>query len=139
MRKTILVAGAALAALWSGGAGAPVSANAKGASSPEVRVQLVQGREESLTKALARLKDPDPEARQRAAEYLGQKGDMTVVKPLASSLADPNPEVRAQTERSMWKIWLRSGDPEVDKILYVGIEFMATGRLQSAIDAFTEV
>ena len=66
-------------------------------------------------------------------------GDMSVVEPLTSALADAHPEVRAQTEKSMWLIWLRSGKPETDKILYLGMELMAAGQLQNAIHAFTRV
>ena len=89
--------------------------------------------------ALKELNHPDPETRQTAVEHLGQVGDMTVVKPLASALADAQPEVRTQAEKSMWLIWLRSGDPETDKILHLGMELMAAGQLQNAIHAFTRV
>jgi tetratricopeptide (TPR) repeat protein len=89
--------------------------------------------------ALKNLAHPDPDTRQRAVVFLGQEGGMSVVKPLSSALADPVLEVREQAERSMWLIWLRSGDPETDKILYLGMELMQSSQLQNAIQAFTRV
>lgn len=89
--------------------------------------------------ALERLKDTDPEKRRIAVEYLGRNGDMSVVKPLARALADTDESVRKEAEKSMWLLWLRSGDQETDRILYLGMELMADGRLHDSINAFTRV
>lgn len=39
----------------------------------------------------------------------------------------------------MWLIWLRSGDQETDRILFLGMELMTDGRLHDSINAFTRV
>ncbi len=137
MRKRLLTAGAALAVLWIGG-GPPLAQAGKTRSSG-VEARPKQVLKERLMKAVEELKHPSAETRRKAVEYLGQAGDMSVVKPLASALADPQAEVREQAGNSMWRIWLRSGDPETDKILHLGIELMGAGQFQQAINAFTRV
>ena len=139
MKENLLMAGSVLAVLFIGAPDRPVSAKLRGTLSGQAQKPPSQDRKERLMKALKELNNPDPDTRQSAVEHLGQMGDMSVVEPLASALADAHPEVRAQAEKSMWLIWLRSGKPETDKILYLGMELMAAGQLQNAINAFTRV
>lgn len=99
----------------------------------------VENRKERLLEALKNLTHPDPDTREKAVVFMGQKGDMSVVKPLSSALADPVLEVREQAERSMWQIWLRSGNPETDRMLYLGMDLMQSGQLKNAIHTFSHV
>ena len=36
-------------------------------------------------------------------------------------------------EQSLWRIWARSGDPDIDKLYETGIEQMNAGELKQAI------
>ncbi|MFQ5915403.1 MAG: tetratricopeptide repeat protein [Nitrospinota bacterium] len=139
MSNKPLLAVAVITLFWMGlGVGlSPAPAEEAGPAGAKTQPPRVQ--KERLMQALKELQHPEPLTRQKAVEYLGQAGDMSVVKRLASALADPHPQVREQAEKSMWMIWLRSGDPDTDKILYMGMELMASGQLQNAINAFRRV
>lgn len=78
---------------------------------------------------------------QRAAalHWLGENGLEADAASLAASLNDPDPAVRALAEQAMWRMWSRSGDPVVDRLLASGVELMNSGQLREAILVFDEV
>ncbi len=92
-----------------------------------------------IEETLKALKEGGSEVRYRAALRLGEIGDASAIKPLVETLGDTDQPVRAQAESSLWKIWHRSGDEDIDHILQQGIRLMNAGDLQSAITAFTQV
>jgi tetratricopeptide (TPR) repeat protein len=96
---------------------------------------------EPLTRegALAAIQTEDPEARRRATAALGTRGRMEDVPLLVGLLRDTDPLVRALAEDSLWQVWSRSGDPQVDQIFQVGVEQMNQGDPGTAVETFTEV
>ena len=81
----------------------------------------------------------DVQSRRSGAEALGDSGTMGDVPVLVQALRDVDPVVRTLAERSLWQVWSRSGDEEVDRMLAVGIEQMATGDGPGAVESFTRV
>jgi tetratricopeptide (TPR) repeat protein len=58
---------------------------------------------------------------------------------LIAALRDDDEVVRVLAEHSVWQVWGRSGDAEVDGLLQVGIEQMNRGDGPAAVDTFTKV
>lgn len=85
------------------------------------------------------LSQPDAQTRRDAATRLGEVGTMADVPPLVGALRDPDADTRDQAEQALWRIWARSGDPEVDRLYQTGIEQMNAGNLQQSIITFTRV
>ncbi len=47
--------------------------------------------------------------------------------------------VAARIERSIWEIWVDSGDPDLNRLMQAGIEAMASDQQEIAISLFTSV
>ena len=77
--------------------------------------------------------------RRQAAKQLGQIGNQLAVQPLARALHDADQLVREIAEQSLWQIWLRSGQTNVDTRLSEGILAMQRGALQLAVEIFSDV
>ena len=75
-----------------------------------------------LTRQQARedIKKSDVEARRQAAAWLGELGAMTDAPALLQALRDDDDLVRALAESSVWQVWSRSGDREVDALFQTG-------------------
>lgn len=98
--------------------------------------------QEPLTRedAVARLQDrADVEARREGAVWLGETGRMADVPILLEALRDLDLVVRGLAELSIWQVWSRSGDPEIDALFQRGIEQMNEGAHEPAIKTFTEI
>jgi len=89
--------------------------------------------------ALAALEQGDAEARRLAAAALAEHGTMEAVPRLVAALRDGDPLVRAIAERSLWEVWSRSGDPEVDRLFAVGVEQMTERQGELAVETFTRI
>ena len=89
--------------------------------------------------ALAALAKPEVEARREAAAWLGDLGVMADTTRLVRALRDLDDVVRTLAERSLWRIWSRSGDPEVDALFTEGVEEMQHGAAPAAIQTFTTI
>ena len=89
--------------------------------------------------ALADIAKPDVETRRQAAAWLGEVGTMADAPVLLAALSDGDDMVRALAEHSVWQVWSRSGDPEVDHLLQVGIEQMGRSDGPAAVSTFTAV
>jgi tetratricopeptide (TPR) repeat protein len=90
--------------------------------------------------ALSDLADAgDAEVRQRGAAALGEVGTMADGPRLVHALRDPDPAVRALAERSLLRIWHRSGDQETDRLFALGLEQMGGGEPRAAVETFTRV
>jgi tetratricopeptide (TPR) repeat protein len=64
---------------------------------------------------------------------------MADVPVLTQALRDPDAGVRTLAEQSLWLVWGRSGDPEMDKTFVRGVEEMQRGAMAEAVETFTEV
>ncbi len=93
----------------------------------------------SREQAIENLKRPDAEARRQAAAWLGDTGVMADVPLLVHALRDEDDVVRALAERSLWQVWSRSGDPEVDALFAVGMEQFRQSEAEAAIETFTRI
>jgi tetratricopeptide (TPR) repeat protein len=97
---------------------------------------------EALTReqALAALGDrEDVTARRHGAEALGEVGLMADAPLVAQALRDPDEGVRTLAEETLWQIWSRSGDPEIDALFLRGVEQLQHQELTEAIATFTDV
>lgn len=102
----------------------------------------LMARAQPLTReeALAGLaNERDVEARRQGAVWLGQEGLMTDVPVLLNALRDPDEGVRSLAENSLWQVWSRSGDPEVDSLFELGLDQMHQGDADSAIKIFSVI
>src|SRR3989454_1773011 len=58
---------------------------------------------------------------------------------LARALRDADPLVRTFAESALWRVWSRSGDAEVDRLLALGVEQMQARDGEAAVETFTRV
>ncbi|HET9488741.1 MAG TPA: tetratricopeptide repeat protein [Methylomirabilota bacterium] len=79
------------------------------------------------------------EARQRGARGLGRTGTMDDLPSLVRALRDTDAEVRASSEASMWEIWSRSGDAEIDRLFARGVEQMTAHEAEAAVQTFSRI
>ena len=93
-------------------------------------------REQALA-ALGNLQDDDQ--RRLAAAQLAGVGTMEDVPALVRALRDPDALVRAMVERTMWAIWSRSGNEDVDRLFAIGVEQMTSREGNDAIATFTRI
>ena len=89
--------------------------------------------------ALMRLKNKNPAVRFQVAVELGRVGKMEHTSRLASLLADENAAVREAANRSLWKIWMRSGDSGIDALMKRGVGLVENGQLEKATAVFAEM
>jgi tetratricopeptide (TPR) repeat protein len=93
-------------------------------------------REESV----AALKDmKSAESRRRGAAGLGEIGQMQDVPLLLEALRDAGDGVATLAEQSIWRIWSRSGDPDVDVAFQRGVEQMDQQDFDAAIATFSQI
>jgi len=93
----------------------------------------------SREQAVQSLSGAEAQTRRDAATRLGEVGSMADVALLVKALRDPDEYTRDQAEQALWRIWARSGDPEVDRLYQTGIEQMNAGDLQRSIVTFTRI
>jgi tetratricopeptide (TPR) repeat protein len=89
--------------------------------------------------ALTDMAKGDVEARRRAAAWLGELGVMGDAPVLLRALSDADEVVRALAERSVWQVWSRSGDPDIDALFQQGVAEMSRGDADDAIQTFTKI
>jgi tetratricopeptide (TPR) repeat protein len=89
--------------------------------------------------ALAALAGTDLEGRRQAAAWLGELGRPADLPAMMKTLRDPDEVVRTLGESSIWQVWSRSGDAEVDALFAVGVEQMSRGDAPGAIETFTKI
>ena len=89
--------------------------------------------------AVAGLRHPDAAARAEALAWLAEHGRMADQPPLLKHLRDKDEGVRGVAEQALWRLWSRSGDAAVDRLLAEGIEQMQAGRFEEAVTTFSEV
>jgi tetratricopeptide (TPR) repeat protein len=89
--------------------------------------------------ALAGLGSPDATTRREAAASLGEVGTTADAPALLDALRDQDEVVRALAEHSVWQVWSRSGDREIDALFEVGLDQMNRRDAGGAIDTFTDI
>ena len=89
--------------------------------------------------ALTEIKSEDLELRRRAAAWLGELGGPADAPALLGVLADPDEVVRVLAEHSVWQVWSRSGDKDIDGQFQVGVEQMGRGDGEAAVETFTRI
>jgi len=89
--------------------------------------------------ALADLEHPAAARRAEAVAWLAEHGRMADQPLLLKRLRDEDEIVRGLAEQALWALWMRSGDPAVDRLMAEGIERMQAGELAAAIAAFSEI
>lgn len=93
-------------------------------------------REEAL-KALGDRRNA--ESRRLGARSLGDTGTMADLPQLAAALRDTDAIVRESAESSMWQVWSRSGDPEIDRLFAKGLEQMNASQGEQAVETFSQI
>jgi tetratricopeptide (TPR) repeat protein len=89
--------------------------------------------------ALAALVQADPAARLSGVERLAELGAMADADVLLGRLGDTDPRVRLAAEAAIWRIWSRSGDPEIDKLFAQGLQQVQAAALDDALTTFNEI
>ena len=93
----------------------------------------------SRAQALQSLSHAEVQVRRQAAGRLGEVGVMADTPELLKALRDTDEGTRELAEQSMWRIWGRSGDPQVEKLYRVGVEQMSGGELRKSIATFNRI
>jgi tetratricopeptide (TPR) repeat protein len=99
----------------------------------------VRGAELTREEAARSLSDVSAQTRRDAVARLGEVGTMADVPLLVKALRDPDEETRSQADRALWRIWARSGDPEVDRLYAIGMGQMNAGDLDESIATFSRI
>jgi tetratricopeptide (TPR) repeat protein len=89
--------------------------------------------------ALSEIKSEDVDLRRRAAAWLGELGGPADAPALLGVLADPDEVVRVLAEQSVWQVWSRSGDKDVDAQFQIGLEQMNRGDGPAAVETFSRI
>lgn len=89
--------------------------------------------------ALAALVQPDPVERLTGVERLAEIGTMADADRVLDRLGDSDPRVRLAAQASIWQIWSRSGDPQIDKLFAQGVQQMQVAALVDALTTFNEI
>ena len=94
----------------------------------------------SHEQALQALQDAnDAEARREGVRTLGETGTSVDLPWLVAALRDEDPLVRAMAESSLWRVWSRSGDEEIDRMFVTGVAEMGARQFRRALETFTRI
>lgn len=93
----------------------------------------------SREQALAAMERPDEATRRAAIARLAVVGTMADADRVAAHLADAEEAVYQQAAATLWQIWSRSGDADIDALFDRGIGEMGTGQLEPALATFSEI
>ncbi len=93
----------------------------------------------SREQALSALKQESPEARHAGVLRLGEIGVSADVQPLLATLRDNDESTRDEAERSIQRIWARSGDSGIDAMFLRGVREMSEGNYIRALSTFNEI
>ena len=88
---------------------------------------------------MAALEDVAAERRAEAIVWIANHGRMADQPLLVKRLRDDDGLVRGFAEQGLWRLWSRSGEPAIDRMMAAGTELMQSGRHEEAIAAFSEV
>jgi tetratricopeptide (TPR) repeat protein len=129
-----LAGGALLAAAL---AGCPLAAPCAESAAPDPAAASTQPAPMDRAQALAALSSAEPLERRLAVLRLADIALAEDVAALVDALRDPDEVVRAVSERALWAVWGRSGDPAIDARLQEGTVLMGERRLDESIVLFS--
>ena len=89
--------------------------------------------------AVAAIEDVVAERRAEAVAWIANHGRMADQPLLVKRLRDDDEFVRGFAEQGLWRLWSRSGDAEIDRLMAGGIERMQESRFKEALAAFSEI
>jgi len=89
--------------------------------------------------AVAALEDVLAERRAEAVVWIANHGRMADQPLLLKRLRDEDELVRGFAEQALWRLWSRSGDTALDRLMAEGVEQMQAARFKEAIATFSEV
>src|SRR4051812_12988989 len=87
--------------------------------------------------AVAQLVHRDVAVRRAAVDRLGEVGVMADVTPLLAALRDDDESTRDSAEQAIWRIWSRSGKPDIDALYATGVAQMSRGEVEAAMETFS--
>jgi tetratricopeptide (TPR) repeat protein len=91
----------------------------------------------TLEEALERLRTGQGPARRAALEVIATRADARASAEVAACLRDPDPDLVALAEATLWQIWGRSGDAAVDALFAEGLHAMERQDWLGAVSGFT--
>ena len=103
-----------------------------------VAVSFVLGsaaRADNIDDGIERLKSPEKDVREEAAEYLGSVGDERAVEALIEAMTDPEDDVREEAAKALGKI----GGPESISILIQALQDDDVGVRGKAVTALGKI
>lgn len=77
--------------------------------------------------------------RAEALAWLAVHGDQSATHAVVERLRDEDPSVRGLAEQTLWAIWTRSGDPEVDRLMEQGVQLTNEQNYEEALSVFGEI
>ena len=93
----------------------------------------------SRGEALKAVASSDAATRAEAVVWIANHGRMADAQLLHQRLRDESGLVRSYAEQGLWLLWSRSGDAGIHALMARGGEEMHAGRLEEAIQLFSEV
>ena len=90
---------------------------------------------DNIDNGIAKLKNGNEEAREEAAEYLGNVGDERALKALMAAMTDPSDDVREEAIKSLGKV----GGPQCTTALVKALRDDQIGVRSAAIGALAKV
>ena len=79
------------------------------------------------------------ERRAEGVAWIANHGRMADQGLLVKRLRDDDDAVRGFAEQGLWRLWSRSGEPAIDRLMADGAGHMQSGRFDEAIAVFSEV
>ncbi len=77
--------------------------------------------------------------RAEALAWLAVHGDQGATHAVAQHLKDTDPSIRGLAEQTLWAIWSRSGDADVDRLMEQGVSLMNEQDYDEALSVFGEI
>lgn len=93
----------------------------------------------SRAQALEALAQPDSVTRLAGVRRLAELGTMGDVDALLERLRDDHGQVRLLAAEATWRIWGRSGDPEIDELFLRGSGEIQDGSFRDALATFDQI
>ena len=90
-------------------------------------------------RALEQTRSPQNDQRRLAYGRLAEIGTMEDVPVLLAALWDEEELIRGMAEISVWGIWMRAGDSNVDPLFQAGIALITLNEPQAAIEKLNDV
>jgi len=77
--------------------------------------------------------------RAEALAWLAVHGNQSATHAIAQHLKDEDSSIRGLAEQTLWAIWTRSGNTEVDRLMEQGIQLMNEQEYDEALSIFGEI